>query len=346
MSVLEMDPALATTMSGGPFEGPAVEPGLEPAMVIDLMGEGSVIEKNPAPVASIIATQPAAEAILQRMFGSQAEPEGEGVQSGERFTPYELTGDPAEIFGGITVIGQDPESLAGANAFVRRLLGSIQRPEDEAPSASVPESSGEEDHQADPGSGLGKNLLTAFRRSRLARTVAAGAFVAAGALYWASSAEADTQQDCVNAGLDPATVKAAKMYGARKDHGAGWTVRLRLNTDAMPSECTDYNRLLNLRVLLQNGKHHSQWINIFPWSGDNNGLGDVFNGSAVGGGPSFDNINHDHDPSFTKDNYVCTPGPGKTKVKFQEMNTVEDANGNIVGGPKIYNHLLKVYGAC
>jgi hypothetical protein len=345
MSVLEMEPGLATTMSGGPLEGLNPELGMEPAMVIDLMGEGSVIEKNPTPVASIIATQPAAEAILQRMFGPQTGTEGEDGQPGERFTPYTLTGDPAEIFGGITVIGQDPESLASANTFVRQLLGSIQRPEDEA-SETAPDTLGNKEYQTDPGSGLGKNLLTAFRRSRLAKAVTAGAFVVSGALYLAPSAEADTQQDCIDAGLNPSTVKAAKMYGARKDHGAGWTVHIRLNTDAMPAECTDYNRLVNLRVLMQDGKHRSRWINLQPWSGDNNGLGDVFNGSSIGGGPSFDNITHDHDPSFTKDNYVCTPGPGKTKVKFQMMNTVEDSSGNVVGGPKTNTNSLKVYGAC
>ena len=43
MSALEMEPGLSTILSGGPLAGPEAEPGTQPAMIIDLMGEGSVI---------------------------------------------------------------------------------------------------------------------------------------------------------------------------------------------------------------------------------------------------------------------------------------------------------------
>lgn len=379
MSVLEMEPGLGTMVSGGPMEGPDAEPGMQPAMVIDLMGEGSVIEKNPTPVASIIASQPAAEAILQRMFGPSPEEGDEHAQPGERFTPYQLTGDPAEIFGGITVIGQDPESLASANAFVRRLLGSIQRPEDEA--ATTPETVITKDDQADPESGLGRNLLGAFRRSRLAKAVSAGALVVSGALSWASSASASSEQNmisttpgveassvpfaalgtqyeysgnvatasddslaqqCIQAGLITPEVLVAKMYAAGRP---AQTVKGIFHEDAMPDGCAgQYDRYLSLRFLLQNAEHRKRWTYLDPgeistWEKG----GELLDGAFTSGPAITQNVHN------KKDDYQCSPQKSHkydTQVKGQTKNIVEDANGHVVGGPVISTFKVKVYFPC
>jgi hypothetical protein len=379
MNALEMEPGLSTIMSGGPLAGPEAEPGTQPAMIIDLMGEGSVIEKDPAPVASIIASQPAAEAILQRMFGpSPEEAADEDTPAGERFVPYALTGDPAEIFGGITVIGQDPESLASANAFVRKLLGSIERPEEDEASAA-PETVIHKDDQADPESGLGRNLLTAFRRSRLAKTVAGGAVVVAGALSWPSSAEASNMvsttpeagttsitpfavlstrptfgediatasddslaQQCIQAGLVTPDVLVAKMYAAGRP---AQTVKGIFHEDAMPDGCAgQYDRYLSLRFLLQNAEHRNRWTYLDPgeistWQKG----GELLDGAFTSGPAITQNVHN------KKDDYQCSPQKSHkydTRVKGETKNIVEDAAGHVVGGPVLNTFQVKVYFPC
>jgi len=203
--------------------------------------------------------------------------------------------------------------------------------------------------------------------------VAGGAIVVAGALSWPSSAEADTlnltgnsylyasasaeavDQACLDEGLTPwKNILTSKMNHAQSKHGAGWSGLVKLQIDGMP--CTELNRYMNIRVLMEkvdpkngkperNAKGDPRWINIYPWNGDNNGLGDLANNAGVGGA-SFYNINYVHNHHWTKDNYVCTRDRGKTQVKFQVKNTVEDTNGNIVGGPQITNHPVAVHPAC
>src|SRR6185312_14410703 len=208
MNLVDMEPGLATTMSGGSTE--VMEHlGAEHTIVVDLFGDGYAAEKEPIPVASIAAQGVAAEAILQRLSEVSDHIAGEEGENEERFVPYKLIGEPEEIFGGIQVINGDAE---GAKAYIRHLIGAVERPDDEdLVVTNIKRSSSQEvSTEVDEETSYGKTILDAFRRSRLARLVAGGAVVASGALYWASSASAETlEQTCIDAGMKPSTVMAA-----------------------------------------------------------------------------------------------------------------------------------------
>lgn len=159
----------------------------------------------------------------------------------------------------------------------------------------------------------------------------------------------DLAQECIDEGMEPSKVMAAKMFGARKGGGGGWSVRVRLRTEALNPLCLDQlgiNRHTNTRVLMGDGENPGRRINLDPWSSENDGLGLPYNGASYGGGPNFSNISWQHDHKFTKLNYTCTPGPEKTKVVFQQMKALTDANGDILAGPRIIGSPVKVYGEC
>lgn len=372
MNMLDIEPGLATTMSGGPAEAMVgIEPEPATSVIIELMGEGSGAEKDPAPVAGIIANGPAAEAILQRMAESEGLAADDEGQDGERFVPYEpLIGEPAEIWGGITLLGESPESLEAADNFIKKLIGSVERPSDEDPEASdgvVELQANEELSSEENEIGRGRAALLALRRSRLGRVVAGAAVVGSGMLYWASTASGETlEQQCIDAGMKPLANIDAIIKHVHRNDGNGWHGHAYGQLDAMPQECTDndYYRVVNYRAQIQNGEHRSQWRTVIPWVGsDWNGhrgnYGTVFNDSGNRMGIGIGNINYQHDHHWTRFQYICSPGSAKTGFRFQEMNTVIQTSGNIdplgatingplqiVSPPKVRTHAIRVPGAC
>ncbi|HYH36484.1 MAG TPA: hypothetical protein VD706_03225 [Candidatus Saccharimonadales bacterium] len=361
MSLVETEPGLATTIPGDTPEHPDVQP----TVVVELMGDGYAIEKDPKPIASIAAEGVSAEAILQRLFESQEDPESGEDQHEARFTPYSLINEPEDVYGGITVIGGDAER---ANAFIRKLIGSVERPADEEQGdGDLQEIAASKDSQPDEEAGHSRSMMAALRRSRVGRFVAGAAVVASGSLSWASSASAETlEQTCIEAGMKPMQIKAAKMHGVHKDDGNGWYGRVRGQIDAMPQECTDNGiyRVLNSRVLLQNGEHPQRWSMIYPWSGSEwngrrNNKGGINNDAGYGVGVGFTNTGYLHNPNWTKWAYICRPGPEKTQARYQEIHTVIQTPGTIseygykitgdievLAGSKAINRPIKVSGAC
>ena len=326
MSVLEMEPGLATIVSGGPMEGPDAECGMEPAMVIDLMGQGSVIEKNPTPVASIIANQPAAEAILQRMFGPSPEEGDEHVRPGERFTPYQLTGDPAEIFGGIRVVGEDVE---GATAFIRKLLGSIGRPSDEEKAVADMQGSvtieGSQSEVQEPS--RGKNLMLALRRSKLGKAVSASAIVAAGALSWVSSASAGGLKDtCAPTIFNKGKILESEMHNPGKNNQ---DIIINIHVGEVDPQCDGaFKRVVYVRPQIKH-KGQSKWINedIYTsiYNGDTSAANDI-------GGVFFSNPGNQPER-------LWHPG---SRVRFQEkIQEKNEVTGKIVR-TKIYPRRVQV----
>lgn len=186
MNLVEMEPGLATTMSGESAD----RPDASPVMVIDVLGDAALIEKNPQPVASIAITGAAAtEVVLQRLQGLRedvADDEGDA----ERFIPYTVTAEPEDVFGGIRVIDGDAES---ANTFIRKLIGSVERPsDDEAPSVNISESALEaEESEQD---NFRHNALQAFRRSRLG-LYAAAAITSTAAFFAAHTQSAKAESN-------------------------------------------------------------------------------------------------------------------------------------------------------
>jgi hypothetical protein len=354
-------------MSGGLLET-AERPDAEPSVVIDLMSDGFAIERNPVPAASIVARGVAAEAVLQRLSESaSAEAFGwDGGPDEEPFASKPLTGDPAEVFGGIQVIGGDAE---GAQAFIRQLIGAVERPEESGEVADMQEAAAEAAAPAESGDSRSGAMLMALRRSRVGKAAAVTAISVGGILgFGAASAKALTplEQECVDAGMKRMNIPAAKFYGAHKNDGNGWHGRVRAYLDAMPQKCTDNGiyRVINERVQLQNGEHPARWSMIYPWAGSewngratNNGqiLNDALNGGSLG----FDNMPYLHNHNWTKWAYTCRPGPAKTQVRLQEVHTVIQTDGiisnygydidgkiNTLAGETIYNRPFKVYGAC
>jgi hypothetical protein len=346
-------------------------PDAEPAIVVDLMRDGFAIERNPVPAASIVATGAAAEVVLQRLSES-AEAIGKDGGPEEAFAPKPLTGDPAEIFGGIQVIDGDAE---GAQTFLRQLIGAVERPteDDEASaeteSTDAPEASGEASVQPESDTSRSAAMLLALRRSKLGKAAAVAAISVGGIMgFGASSAKALTplEQECVTDGMKPMHIVAAKMHGAHKDGGNGWYGRVRGNYAAMPQECTDNNiyRVLNSRIVLENGEHPGQWSMIYPWDGSRwnghrNNKGYAYNDRAYGTGPHFSNTAYQHNHNWTQWAYSCRPGPAKTQVLFQDRHTVIHVDGavndygyhingaiQILAGTKTYNRPIKVDGAC
>lgn len=369
MGVLEMEPQLATIVSGGPQAGP----GTEPTVVIDLLAEGHAIEKDPTSAATIVAAGAAAEAIMERMAGSPEGAIGEEGQIGKRFVPYALIGDPEEIWGGISIGGETPESLEAASDFVRRLIGSVERPSEEQPVNSIadetpstnPEKliSGEQTQML----GRGRNLLLALRQSRAAKVVATAGVVAVGVLRSASLASGETlEQECIDAGMQPYKLTVNRVSSVHRQHGNGWVGHVNANIDAMPSECADngYYRVLNHRALEENGKHRAQWRSVVPWEGNdwngqNTGNGIISNDAGANIPFGFTNIGYQHNHHWTKYQYICSPGPKKTGWEFQAMNTVIHTGGTvsdygskvtgdiqIVGPRKITTYRMQVPGAC
>jgi hypothetical protein len=369
MNLVEMEPQLATTMSGEATD-PMEHPGVESPLVIDLMGDGSFAERNPRPAATILASGAAAEVLVQRLSESAQAFGKDGGPDEEPFASKPVTGDPAEIFGGIKVIGGDEE---GAQAFIRKLIGAVERPVDDTEASTAAEQIEdgriEEEPQVDERAGWGKTAMLAFRRSRAGMAVSAATITAGGVLgFGASSAKAlsPLEQECVTDGMARMNIAAAKFYGAHKDGGNNWHGQVRGHLNAMPQECTDNDiyRVLNYRVQLQNAKHPANWFMIYPWMGSkwngrvtNNGAvnNDEINGGVVG----FDNISWLHNPNWVKWAYQCRPGPAKTQVRLQEVHTVIHTDGviseygshingkiDVLGKERIYDRPLKVYGAC
>ncbi len=326
MSVLEMEPRLGTIMSGGPLEGPVAEPGLEPAMIIDLMGEGSVIEKNPTPAASIIATRPAAEAILQRMFGPQGETEGEDGQPGERFAPYALIGDPEEIYGGIRIIGEDVE---GATAVIRKLLGSIERPSDAEPADTyMSESVTAEDSQPEvQGPGRARNLVLALRRSKLGKAVSTSAIVAVGALSWASSASAGGLKDtCAPTIFNKGKILESEMHNPGKNNQ---DVIINIHVNEVDPQCDGaFKRVVYVRPQI---KHQGQrkWVNedIYTpiYNGDTSAANDI-------GTVSFSNPGQNP-------NRLWHPG---SRVRFQEKIQEKNEVTGKIARTRVFNRRVQV----
>lgn len=357
MNLMEMEPGLATAMSGGPV-ATAERPDTEQSVMIELMGNGFAIEKNPVPVASIVARGVAAEAVLQRLSET-----GEQGEDSEQFVPYALTGEPEDIYGGIQVIGGDAES---AKVFISKLIGAVERPEDEA---STEANTRAEVKQFDESqeSSRGSAAILALRRSRLGRVIAGAAVVAYGSLQWASSASGETlEQECVDAGMKPMKIIVARMHGVHSHGGNAWHGLVKGKINAMPEECTDngYHLVFNNRVQLQNGEHPDRWSMIEPWvgsrwNGHRNDRGWVMDDGAPGYRQGFGNSAYHHNHNWTRWAYICRPGPAKTQVRYEEKHTVVHVDGTIGGvlNDRINGHIqvldsetldrsIKVDGAC
>jgi hypothetical protein len=237
---------------------------MEQPLMIELMGEGFAIERDPVPVAGIMATGAAAEAILQRL----SETDGEAGEDGERFTPYALTGEPEDIYGGIQIVGGDVE---GAKDFIRKLIGAVERPGDEgaADTRSEAEQPGQE--QA---AGRGKAAMLALRRSRLARIASGTAIVTAGALNWVSPASGESlRQECIREGLIMPKLEHAYMLhpGRTGAYNSQLTKIGATYNVAKPEECDDYIWIRKGWVEMKTTDRHV-WKDItIPWvdtSGD------------------------------------------------------------------------------
>lgn len=340
MNLMEMEPGLATAMSGGPV-ATAERPDTEQSVMIELMGNGFAIEKNPVPVASIVARGVAAEAVLQRLSKT-----GEQGKDSEQFVPYALTGEPEDIYGGIQVIGGDAES---AKVFISKLIGAVERPEDEA---STEANTRAEVKQFDESqeSSRGSAAILALRRSRLGRVIAGAAVVAYGSLQWASSASGETlEQECVDAGMKPMKIIVARMHGVHRQHGNGWHGLVKGKINAMPQECIDngYHRVWNNRVELQNGEHPQRSSMIYPWNGNKwnghgNRYGVVMDEGLPGYRVGFGNIDYQHNHNWTQFAYICRPGPKETRVDYEEMHTVIRTDGTISDYGQTINGPIKV----
>ena len=157
---------------------------------------------------------------------------------------------------------------------------------------------------------------------------------------FASISDAE-EEACVAEGMVPSQVLVAKMFGARKKKGTGWTLSFRFKTLPYSESCVDagFNRYLNLQVQMQNKKKPRLWTSFIRFTGENGGLGFLTNDGGIGG-PFIQNNVHE-----TRDDYTCLPGKRKRKVRLQIMNSVK-RDGSLVGGPSISPHRVTVYGAC
>ncbi len=263
MNLVEAKPEPDTIMSGDLME-PAQDPDLRSALVIDLMGDGYVAETHPMPVASIMAVGASAEAVLQRFAEAEDATNSYG-QEGERFVPYTLVGDPAEIFGGIQVVGGDTEA---ANAYIRKLIGSVQRPSDEARTdTGGQEASVSEIQPADNGqeAGLSMKALLALRRTRFGKAVATVAAVAGGLALTeapAALAEASTsgnlEAECKQSILTQPDIKYSRIRHPGK---VNQSIDIKFHLDnVLPSECDKHwLRIVSLQAQI---KHPGQgWLN-------------------------------------------------------------------------------------
>lgn len=282
----------------------------EPAMRLELMGPGSIIEKNPAPVAVVEAGAAATEAILTRLYGQESE---EGEEAEDRFTPYALSGDPAEIYGGIRVVDGDVET---ANAFVRMLIGQVELPEEEQEAdarkldASATQSGSNQETEQTSG------LLSALKNSKLGRAAAIAAVSASLFFGHAAEAKGDTApanassaQECINDALAPIDVVNTKLR--RPNHnGKGQKAFARVITQPMPPNCdSQFNIGRDFRVSFKVGG--------VPFLGLNLNMSDF--GYVNGGVNKVVRLPGSPEPTkwqLTKGIYDCTPGPKKTPVEF------------------------------
>ncbi|HEX5743907.1 MAG TPA: hypothetical protein VFX84_00430 [Candidatus Saccharimonadales bacterium] len=229
--------------------------GPEAGTVIDFMNEGYAIEKNPEPLATLVAPGPSPEDVLDSIAGS---PDPDGESPTPRFQPYERhmedQGPDSTLATGITLVSEQ--------GIVRPVLTEADTAE-----AETPRPAGE------AAASRGKNLLTALRRSRAGQLAAVTA-IATGELLSlgtssAQGADDQLQQECVQAGLKhPKILKKGIKHAGQVGYGSepDQLVFLVARYGNMPEECNgEYMRSSAAKAqLFVRGK----WRNIHPgWYG-------------------------------------------------------------------------------
>jgi hypothetical protein len=310
--VLERDPglAIAPEIADSPETGPG--------MVFDVMGEGFAIEKDPTPIAQIVAGNVASAEAVMAKIAELSDRMDYDSDSGERFKSLTLADLKAEL-----------ESIEAADrpvtdtSFVEELIesGSLIRPQ--AEDKDKVEGRDQEPEKQ------GRNFMSGLRRSRLARGAATAAVLAAGALAWASSASAGSlQEDCAEDILKtPTILPPTGVYHAGKKRQS---FDISLELGSVDPACDDhFERLAYFKPQLV---RHGHKINMSP------GFVPLFHPGEDGNAPGnvgFSYVRSLADPAYK---YWRRGDKAQFKLGLRELNV---ETGKIVGR-SLTTHRMKI----